>query len=478
MKTYAQHITTAVLAFFTGLSLVSCGGVGQDGTGATPPDTRSTGVVNGFGSVVVNGVHFDVSRAEIALDGSTGHSQSDLRVGMVVEVAGTVASDGATGTATRLAYESLLRGNIEGAPNAGIVSVLGQRVSIDDATLFESAAGITDLQAGDRIQVSGFKTPDGSLRATWVSRESSGSDLQITSTLTSVAGNSIGLSGLIIDITGAELNGVTPASLAQGQWVRVVLQAAPVGGAAAASKLSLIDRHGAEQLRKQQLQGFVAQWNASTNTFNLNGQTVQVGPTTQYQDGNLGNLSTGVRIQVVGTLNANQVLNADKLRFFPASLTGYGRGKVKFVNAGNLRFNLLDNPGGVEVRVRADTLLNDSSVAGGVLNLANLAINDEVLVLGRATSNGIDAEVVTRLPSTSPGTGVGGPARLISGTTMLTILGINAEVNGASFFDVSGVPMSQSAFLAALQQDELVRAEGVYNPVTGVLAATSVRFAR
>ncbi|HET7794401.1 MAG TPA: DUF5666 domain-containing protein, partial [Rhizobacter sp.] len=457
------------------LFLTQCGGVGEDGSGMTPPDTHTTGVVNGFGSVVVNGIHFDVRSADIVVDGIAGRTQADLRGGMVVDVVSRIAPSGNTGTATRLVYESLLRGNIEALPGAGVVSVLGQRIVIGEGTLFSNASEIDDLQLGDRVQVSGFRAPDGSLHATWVAKEGSGGNLQLTAFISSITGSSVRLSGLDIDLATAEFEGVTQATLAAGQLVRVVLQAAPTNGQAVARKISLVDRRTATSLSKQQIEGITAQWDAGTGRFSLNGQAVQVNLATRYEGGTRADLATGVRIRVTGTLDSAQVLNAEKLSFFPVSLSGYARGRVTAVDPAGQRFNLLDNPG-VEIRIRAETLLNDTLVDGGTLNLGNLAVGDEIVVLGQADGDRIDAELVTRLPRSTPGTGVGGPARRIGTTTALTILGTGVDTSGANYFNAQGGAMTQSEFFAALQQDDLVRAEGIY--LGGVLNAVTVRRVR
>lgn len=474
MNSLADRLRAALGALAAALVLASCGGVGEDGSGAAPPDTLTTGVVNGFGSVVVNGIHFDVSRADISVDGVPGRAQTDLSVGMVVEVTGTLAADGATGTATRVAYESLLRGTVDDLPAARTVRVLGQRVSVDDTTVFAGAAGADDLRSGDRLQVSGFRDPDGSLRATWVSRESGTGQPQLTAFITSVAATTVRLAGLDVNITNATFSGVTVGTLAAGQLVRVVLQAPPVSGAAVATRLSLIDSRVPDALRKQQLQGIVAQWDVAAGRFSLNGQPVQVSSATQYQDGTAASLNTGVRVEVTGQLSADRVLRADKLRFLGGAITGYARGKVTGVDVNSKRFSLLDNPG-VEVRVRADTLLNDTAMVGGVLSLANLGVGDEVLVLGRANGTRIDAELVQRLPRLTPGAGAAGPVTAIAGST-LTVLGITVAANGAAFLDALGLPVSQAAFLAALRTNDEVRAEGSY--AAGVLTARTVRRVR
>ena len=465
------------LASLTLMLVCSCGGVGQDGTGAAPPDTQTTGVINGFGSVIVGGVHFDVTRAQISLDGTAGATQADLRVGMVVSVTGTLAADGASGTANRLAYESLLRGSIDEAPGALSLRVLGQRVQIDQTTVFTGASGTSDLRLGDRLQVSGLRDPDGSLHATWVERESGSGSPQLTGFISAVAANSLSLGGLTIDISRATLVGFGSTAPAAGQLVRVQLEAAPVAGSAAASKLSLIDTSTPADVSKQQLQGIVSLWDAGTGRFVLNGvgsaagQPVQVDANTQFDDGTLADLTNGGRVEVRGTRGSDGALKAERIDFYRSVLTAYGRGKVTAVDVAGRRFNVLDQPG-VEVRLRNGTLLDDSAVLGGVLSLSNLLVGDEVLVLGRANGNRIDADLIQRLPRLTPGTGVGGPVDQIAGN-VLTVLGTTVNVNGADFFDAQGLAQTQAAFLAALRQGDMVRAEGLY--AAGTLAARTVR---
>ncbi len=475
-RSWAQRLLGPLAAGLATLSLLlvaSCGGVGQDGTGAAP-DTQTTGVVNGFGSVIVNGIHFDVTGAQISTDGAPGATQADLRVGMVVSVTGTLAADGASGTASRLVYESLLRGSIDDTPGSLSVRVLGQRVQIDQTTVFAGVSGTGELRLGDRLQVSGFRDPDGSLRATWVQRESGSATPQLTGFVSAVAGNTLTLAGLSIDISRATLVGFGAAPVTPGQLVRVVLEAPPVTGSAAASRVSLIDTSTPADVRKQQLQGIVSQWDAGTGRFLLNGpggQPVQVDAATQFQDGSLADLANGKRVEVRGTRGTDGVLKAERLEFHRSVLTAYGRGKVTAVDVAGRRFNVLAVPG-VEVRLRDGTLLDDSSILGGVLSLSNLLVGDEVLVLGRANGNRIDADLVQRLPRITPGAGVGGPVDQITGTT-LTVLGTAVNANGADFFDAQGQAQTQVAFLAALQPGNVVRAEGVY--VAGVLAALTVR---
>jgi hypothetical protein len=446
-----------LLALCTALLLSSCGGgVGQDGTGSSP-DTLTTGPINGFGSVIVNGTHFDVSRASIELDGLAGRSQADLRVGMLVAVSGTVSEDGRTGSATRLVYESLLRGTLDELPTGNTLRVLGQQVNVSESTVFAGALSQADLHAGDRLQISGFREADGSLRASWVQRESTVSTLQLTGHLSAVATGSVQVAGLTLDISHAELEGVSAATLAPGQLVRVVLQAAPVAGRASATRLRLIDTRTQDSLIKQQRQGLVAGWNASTSRFTLDGQVVQLSATTTFEDGNLSDIGNGLRVEVKGTL-ASGVLQAQRLRVLASLPTGYARGVVTSVDLAGNRFTVLGLPG-VEVRLRSHTTLIDNETSSGAaLALADLRVGNEVFVLGLAGDRRIEANVVTRLPL-GPGRGVAGPVRDITGTRF-SLLGVSVDTSTASFWDASGAPLSASAFFATLQDGDLIRAEG------------------
>jgi hypothetical protein len=474
MKLLIQRLQNRLAASVVVLLVASCGGVGQDGTGATP-DTRTTGVVTGFGSVIVNGIRFDTANASISVDGTAGRSQDDLRVGMVVDVTGNVAADGSTGTATSVVFESVLRGNIDEAPLARSFKVLGQTVRFDDATVTDAGLDSRELRAGDRLLVSGLRAPDGTLRATWMARGASADDIQLTGLVAAVSGaaTTMRVGGLDISLAGATFEGVTAATLAPGQLVRVALRAPPVAGVAAASLVRLIDLQLPESLRRLQIQGFVSQWDAAAGRLTLNGRTVQVGATTQFQDGTVADLAVGARIQVSGTLTSERVLNAERIRIEGLPITGYVRGKVTSINLVDRGFRVLDDVAGVEVRLRTESLLDGTST--GLLSLSNLQVGDEVLVVGRAIGSRIDAVLVQRLPRLLVGAGVGGLLSAVSGTT-LTVLGVSVATAGASFFDADGAAQSPAAFLAELRTGDDVRAEGSYG--SAGLTASTVRRGR
>jgi hypothetical protein len=68
------------------LLLSGCGGgVGTNGTGAAP-QSAGTGTVTGFGSVIIDGVAYDDSQAQVISDAEAGEELSEVKLGQRVSV--------------------------------------------------------------------------------------------------------------------------------------------------------------------------------------------------------------------------------------------------------------------------------------------------------------------------------------------------------------------------------------------------------
>ncbi len=95
--------------------IASCGPdqvAGIEGSGApVASDVTTTGRINGFGSVFIDGVEYDAATAQIRIDDQPA-TEADLRVGHVVTLTGTINADGKKGTAKQVTLTSDVRGDV------------------------------------------------------------------------------------------------------------------------------------------------------------------------------------------------------------------------------------------------------------------------------------------------------------------------------------------------------------------------------
>ena len=180
-----KHLQRAWLVPLAALALAGllhgCGGGGQTasnnngGVGSGGTGSYTNGPISGLGSIIVNGVRYDVDTATLVgddkLPGETPGA-GDLLVGVTVEVEGstvTSSTDGpASATATRVRYASELIGQLDNlSPASGrptSFTVLGQSVTVNASTVLPDTA----LADGQAVVVHGLPTPGGGVTATRV----------------------------------------------------------------------------------------------------------------------------------------------------------------------------------------------------------------------------------------------------------------------------------------------------------------------
>ncbi len=219
-----------LLIAFCLVLLSSCGGGGgvdTGGTGGAVPAVAS-GPITGFGSVIVGGVRFDDSSAEVEdLDGSR-RSRDELRLGMTVEIeSGAINDSAGTAAARRIRFESEIAGLVGAVDVAGqSFTVLGQQVMVDATTVFDDrlAGGLAGLGTGQPVEVyAAFDAALQRYRATRVEPATLGSGL-------------LRLRGPVADVNPVlrtlRVGSATyrydrasdvPATLAAGTWVRLRL---------------------------------------------------------------------------------------------------------------------------------------------------------------------------------------------------------------------------------------------------------------
>ena len=130
-------------------------------------DIVVVGPVSGFGSVIVNGVQFDTAAAIVTMDDEPG-TVSDLRIGMIVSIGGTIDSDTGLAHASEISFVDDAEGPITSMDRAaGSFVVLGRTVFVDELTVFEGTT-FEDLEVGHVVEVSGLWKHQQQIQAAFV----------------------------------------------------------------------------------------------------------------------------------------------------------------------------------------------------------------------------------------------------------------------------------------------------------------------
>jgi hypothetical protein len=202
-------------ASVVGMALLAAS-CGIDQGGYHPPDPISSqsaqtvlvsGPIDAFGSLHVNGLVLDTSRAQVRIDGRAA-SEADLRLGQMIRAVARI--DGTTAAALSIDYEENVVGPVSGVDAAaGEFTVLGQRVRASATTRFDGArlGRFDDLRVGDRVSVSGIASPDNTVLATYVARAAATEPFEVTTVVTAVgpAATTFELGALTIDYSRANV---------------------------------------------------------------------------------------------------------------------------------------------------------------------------------------------------------------------------------------------------------------------------------
>ncbi len=376
--------------------MVSCGGSGGGGSssGSTTPASTSAvsrGQIEGFGSVFVNGIEWETDGVEIEIEGSPGFSESDLQIGMLVTVEGSLDDNGTTGTATSISFDDNLEGPISSITDSSMGSVktllvMGQTVVVEEGvTFFDDTPpySFAAMAVGDVIEVSGSTNFDGTVQATFIEKKADDlasflatDDLEIQGIVAGLAGNTFQINSLTIDFSTAT---VRDGTLANGVLVEVKGNDL-VGNTLTATDVEIKTAGlGVDDIDEAEVEGFVTNLNTAARTFEVDGQLVNY-TTAELIGGPETDLLNGTKVEAEGPIFSG-VLQAEKVKF---------KAGIKFeanaatVNEGTGTLTL-ENLAGITVTV--DDTLTKIEPAGSDLN--DILIGNEVKIRAREGSGGI-----------------------------------------------------------------------------------------
>ena len=269
---------TSVAALMAVGLITACGGGGGGGSstgGGTTATAFTAGPVRGFGSIIVNGVRFDDSGAEIENEDGVRGGQDDIKLGSMVEVeSGRIDDSAGRATAVRIRFGSEIKGPVASVDaTANTFVVLGQVVEVKPETVFDDSLGATDVAglAGKVVEVHAQRdAATGHYVATRIEAEVGATSFKLRGAISALdtTAKTFQIGDAVISY--ASLNAADiPAGLANGMKLRVKLATAQVDGKWVATSIRSGERK-VEDHGDARLQGNVTAFTSAT-AFEVNG---------------------------------------------------------------------------------------------------------------------------------------------------------------------------------------------------------------
>ncbi|MCX7170380.1 MAG: DUF5666 domain-containing protein [Proteobacteria bacterium] len=243
----------SMTAMLAALLLVSaCGGGGgvvailaEVGTGGTG---SAFGIVTGFGSLIVDGMHRDDSNASYSNEAEQGVAVAMPMTGVMLGQSAEFAYD-AGGNITSAMMSPEIVGTVSAA-SASSITVLGTPITANGdpaagpVTSFVGYVSLASVQIGDRVEAHGLLKTDSQgkpyLQATLIVQKPAANGVRLTGVVSQYnAGAGSFLIGNQTVMTGSATIGPAGAALANGQQVTVWSNGAPVGNTVTAANIRI-----------------------------------------------------------------------------------------------------------------------------------------------------------------------------------------------------------------------------------------------
>jgi hypothetical protein len=327
--------------------------------------------------------------------------------------------------------------------NGSFVALGNTIVVTNDTVLDDRVNGgsftLDSLAPGNRVEVSGVRVADDTIRATRVAllkeQPSGGKNLEIKGVVAELTADTFKLGDQTVKYS--EARQIDAGAPKEGQLVEA--KGGLEGGVFIADTIELeAESLGGADGEDGELEGYLTSF-TSISRFAVNGQLVATDASTEFKDGATAASiqQAGARIQVEGRFDADGVLQARevavKLESDIRLSDTISRIDVSGPNSGTLTTRL-----GIEATVTPETSLRDDTGADGPdFNLQKLHTGDRVEIRGVKNSTGGVAASRLQREDEEAGCSLRGPiSGLDEAQSRFTIL--NVDVNAAE----PGLPSS------------------------------------
>jgi len=459
------------LAVVSVIGLSACGG--GSGTTASSSSSLTSGVITGFGSVFVNGVEYATTGVNITINDAPA-TEADLQTGMHVDLKGTKDANGSMGTAVTIDYADDLEGIVEQAYSTATtpatpLKIMGYTVLTDATTEFSSQVSgqttIADIAVGNVVEISGARLDSTTIQASYIEVKKAahaiGDEIEVKGAIKALnpANTTFQIGALTVDYSAVS----TMPTLANDLFVEVKsTQGKDGSGNLVASAIELSGNgtagiDGAEG-EEHELSGPIGTGSSSTQ-FTLDGTTVVVSTSTEFEHGAASDIADGVQVEVEGVLNANGQIDASKIAFkevVEAELAG----AIEAIDTTSTPNTVTVM--GVKIAVNSQSMFKDNGTQQvRYFNQADLAVGDWIEV-GYYRDNTTSDLVAVKVKREDSGTSkLEGIVEAV-GTGTVTVSGVTVDLSGVST-------------LPTLTVNDQVEIGGSYDANTQTMVATSVK---
>ncbi len=471
------------LALFLFLCVLQtgCGGGGGDGLasggiGGTGITVSSVGTTTGLGSVIVNGVTYDTTAAEIIVDRAfigIGNQSliQNIALGMVIRVEGRLVAGG-NPIADRVFFSNELRGPVDSIKALDAVSsqalVLGQAVMIGDRTVLKNTEA-SSIAVGMVLEVSGFVDESGSINATYVNKVSDSLLPEDTVEIKGLVQNldlqskTFQFNSLTLSYSTANLSEFPGGAPATGQMLRARGKLG-ANSMLVAESLVPVEEFGTGIFDTFDLEGIITQTNPP-NEFRIRQYIVTIDSETALKNLKASDLNSGIQVIVRGALT-NRSIHADEI-IRPEDIRIESN-----VSSVNLQENSVVLSGLEAATVRTTATTRIIGIASAI---DQILPSDHVRVLGRRMPSGdIVASILQTTPS-KEAVELAGPTESIS-EPFIVILGVQvdtATIPSERFKGMNGAPVFPADFFGMVKEGGTVAVDGVLQG--GIVRWTAIK---
>ena len=468
-KKILYGIFTAVLLF---ISACSGGGGGGSSFTADSGGIGGTGVsfgsVDGFASILLNGIEFATGGAIFTINDAPA-VEGDLEVGQVVRAEVNFGNN----TASRVDYAETVRGPIQAINLVDrTITVLNQQIIVTDETSFFNNVLFENLVMGNEIEVSGIRDAGGTIIASYIRLRNGTLEYRVIGEIANLnlALNTFEIVGpaprLIVDFSAA--NQFQTGALANGRLIEVIGPNVFIANTYNAAQLEDGLELNAVVGDDVEVEGIIDVFNSIAN-FEVNGQVVNASSATLiFEDGSPAipaDLALNVKVEAEGSIDAGNVLQASRViikldNFIRITAT------VDSVNLAAQTLTML----GETVNVVPTTRFEDDSAASvPQFGLDDIMNGDYIEMRGSFVGADIVASRVEREDFDTE-VELQGLVDAFIVNTSVVILGNALIVDaGTLYFDENDNAITAAAFFAAISVGSVVKAE--WDPFGGLATA-------